>query len=318
MIHSRRYTADDAALWDAFVREARNGTFLFERAYMDYHSDRYADHSLLFTDDKDHLLAVLPANESDGQLWSHQGLTYGGLVCDRKVTSADMFALFDSLINYAREKGWSALHYKPVPDIYHRMPSQEDEYVLWRLGARLEVCNLSTAIDLQPEAMRVRPEYCRRNVSGRLQRQGFTVDWEAPLGEFWPILTDNLQQRYGARPVHALCEIERLQQAFPDQISCCMVRNAEGQALGGVVLFETGQVMHVQYCSATAEGKRCGALDYLYMSLIDVCSMESEYRFFDFGTSNEEGGRVLNESLIHYKESFGGRGVVYRCYELPL
>lgn len=316
MIHIRRYTPSDAPVWDAFVRESRNGTFLFERAYMDYHSNRFTDHSLLCYDEKDRLIALLPANECDTSLFSHQGLTYGGFVLSPRVTSSDLIALFDTIIIYARERGLSQLFYKPVPTIYHRLPSQEEEYVLWRLGAEVEVCNLSSTIDLQEEALQLRPEYCRRNIYGRLRNQGFIVDWEAPLEEFWPILTSNLRQRYDAQPVHTLEEMCRLQKAFPDQILCCVVRNAEGVALGGVVLFESLQVAHTQYSSASPEGKQCGALDYLYMSILENYRLQQEIRFFDFGTSNEEGGHVLNQSLIHYKESFGGRGVVYKTYKL--
>ena len=43
-----------------------------------------------------------------------------------------------------------------------------------------------------------------------------------------------------------------------------------------------------------------------------------DFDYFDFGTSNEEGGKVLNTSLIYQKEGFGGRGVVYDTYEWEL
>ena len=314
MINTRRYTASDAALWDAFVREARNATFLFERAYMDYHQDRFTDHSLLFYNEKEVLVALLPANAVGTSLWSHQGLTYGGFLLSRKATSEEVGQLFSTLMDYARQQGFTEIHYKPIPAIYHTLPSEEEEYFLWRLGAQVEVCNLSSTIDLLTEAQYLKPEYCRRNTYSRLQQQGFTVDWEAPLSEFWPILTDNLQQRYDAQPVHTLAEMEQLQRAFPDQILCCIVRDEEGKALGGTVLFETERVVHTQYSSASPEGKKVGALDFLYTSLLQVYRLQEGLRYFDFGTSNEDHGRTLNQSLIHYKESFGGRGVVYKSY----
>lgn len=314
----KRYTANDAPLWDAFVRESRNGTFLFERAYMDYHSDRFTDHSLIFTDDKQRIVALLPANERGVDIFSHQGLTYGGFVLSPKTTSADVFELFDSLLAYLRDCGFKHLYYKAMPTIYHRQPAQEDEYVLWRLGAELESCLISTTIDLQESAPLGKAQYCRRNMQTRLLREGYTIDWEAPLCEFWPILVENLQQKYDARPVHSLEEMERLQNAFPDQILCCVVRNPEGMAMGGVVLFESQQVAHTQYSSASPAGKKAGVLDYLYMCIIDNYRMQQDVRFFDFGTSNEDAGHVLNESLIQFKESFGGHGVVYKNYKISL
>ena len=42
-----RYDAAQRVLWDDFVENARNATFLFKRDYMDYHADRFADHSLI-------------------------------------------------------------------------------------------------------------------------------------------------------------------------------------------------------------------------------------------------------------------------------
>ena len=82
MIHIVRYTADKKAEWDSFVRESKNGTFLFMRDYMEYHADRFDDYSLMYYKG-DKLLSLLPANRKGETLWSHQGLTYGGLVLNK-------------------------------------------------------------------------------------------------------------------------------------------------------------------------------------------------------------------------------------------
>jgi len=50
---------------------------------MDYHSDRYLDYSLLIYK-KDVLISVLPANIVEDQLYSHQGLSYGDFILDKK------------------------------------------------------------------------------------------------------------------------------------------------------------------------------------------------------------------------------------------
>ena len=44
----RRYTPEKADEWNRFVAQSKNGTFLFDRRYMDYHADRFQDHSLMF------------------------------------------------------------------------------------------------------------------------------------------------------------------------------------------------------------------------------------------------------------------------------
>ena len=130
MMSLRRYTADDAEAWDDFVEQSKNGTFLFKRQYMDYHSDRFTDHSLLFFDKKRHLIAILPANEvkkEDGTLWlySHQGLTYGGFVLNTKATMTMVLELFQQTISYLKNKRFSTFYYKQIPTCYHLYPAEE-------------------------------------------------------------------------------------------------------------------------------------------------------------------------------------------------
>ena len=60
MFEIKKYSPADRTAWDQFVKTSKNGTFLFERAYMDYHSDRFTDFSLLIFR-KGRLYALLPA-----------------------------------------------------------------------------------------------------------------------------------------------------------------------------------------------------------------------------------------------------------------
>ena len=42
----------------------------------------------------------------------------------------------------------------------------------------------------------------------------------------------------------------------------------------------------------------------------------SQLRYFDFGTSADEGPLGLNESLIHSKEGYGCRAIMYDTYHI--
>ena len=42
-----RYNSTNKAIWDKFVTDAKNGHIMFLRDYMDYHSERFRDHSLM-------------------------------------------------------------------------------------------------------------------------------------------------------------------------------------------------------------------------------------------------------------------------------
>ena len=124
MFEIRRYTEADKAAWDAFVAQSKNGTFLFFRDYMDYHRDRFDDHSLMFYLDG-RLYALLPANRVGETLYTHQGLSYGGLVMSSENTTAHVCTLFAELNVWLRDEGFSRVVYKAVPWIYHRLPSEE-------------------------------------------------------------------------------------------------------------------------------------------------------------------------------------------------
>jgi hypothetical protein len=329
MIHLRPYTAADADRWDAFVERSINATFLLRRGYMDYHADRFRDCSVVAEEEAGRLVALLPGCErveADGgrTFCSHAGLTYGGWLLSAGAGTNTMMTLFALLKDYLLRSGFTALIYKQIPTIYHRIPAQEDEYALWRMGATMEVCNIATTLDLRADA-EVSPTLETRRRRGRTKAlaRGYTVRETKDLAALWPIVEENLRERYGARPVHNLQEITLLHERFPREIRCLVAERvaADGGAPvieGGIVYFVAGPVVHIQYPHATPKGKDDGVMDLLYTALIEQARQRPEIRFFDFGTSNEDAGRYLNETLVAQKEGFGGRGVAYRIFRWEL
>lgn len=309
MISLRRYTANDAKAWDAFVATAKNATFLFMRGYMDYHSDRFTDHSLMFYDNNS-LYALLPANISGDTLYSHQGLTYGGILLGEKASTPTTLSLFDVLNEYLRNIGVRRVVYKPVPHVYHTLPAEEDLYALyWRCKARVTKRDIGTMLELgnSPRWARLR----RRGVK-HAQEAGITVREDDNLEAFWKVLEQNLWDCHGVKPVHTVEEMRLLKSRFPENIR---LYNAYlGDALvGGILLYIYKNVVHAQYSSATPEGKHMGALDIIYDRLLNHDF--TEYKYFDWGRSTEGDGHMLNENLIMQKEGFGGRAVIYDTYE---
>src|ERR1700694_490675 len=103
MLTITRYNPSHKDQWDRFLATARNAVFLFARDYMDYHADRFVDHSLLFQQDG-RLVALLPASlHEQGTLVSHGGLTFGGVVSDGSMTTGLMVTLFTELFPYLRD-----------------------------------------------------------------------------------------------------------------------------------------------------------------------------------------------------------------------
>lgn len=316
IIHTTPYDATHADEWNAFVADSKNGTFLLDRRYMDYHADRFTDCSLLFYK-KGKLLAVLPANWvcDEGTVCSHGGLTYGGLILSSHTTAVEALEMFSCATDYFRkELGATRWLYKPMPHIYHRQPADEDLYALFRSGAAVTARGISSVIDLSsPLPMR---ELRRRGIR-KAQLTGIVYAASDDYAAFWPVLSDVLLTRHGRMPVHTLQEIELLRSRFPGQIQLFTATDpVTGQVLAGTVIFETDRVAHAQYIAASPEGKKTGALDGLFEWLIT--ERFAHKAFFDFGISTEQGGAYLNEGLLFQKEGFGARAVVYDTYEIRL
>lgn len=308
----RRYRREDKELWNSFVSKARNATFLFDRNYMDYHADRFDDNSFMFYH-KGKLKAVLPANVAGDTLYSHQGLTYGGLLLDKKATVEDVLECFDSLNSWLRENGISKVVYKALPWIYQQYPSEEDLYALtWKCKAQLISRNIASTIviDNKLKFAESRKSGIRKALSLNIE-----VGESNDVDGFWHVLEDNLGNRYNAKPVHTASEMKLLMSRFPNNIKL-YVAKMNGEIVGGTLIYVTPQVVHTQYISASVEGKKHGALDLLFDFIIN--KVYANCRYFDFGKSTEQGGAYLNESLIFQKEGFGGRGVCYDWYQWEL
>ena len=294
------------------MSKARNATFLFDRNYMDYHADRFDDNSFMFYH-KGKLKAVLPANVAGDTLYSHQGLTYGGLLLDKKATVEDVLECFDSLNSWLRENGISKVVYKALPWIYQQYPSEEDLYALtWKCKAQLISRNIASTIviDNKLKFAESRKSGIRKALSLNIE-----VGESNDVDGFWHVLEDNLGNRYNAKPVHTSSEMKLLMSRFPNNIKL-YVAKMNGEIVGGTLIYVTPQVVHTQYISASVEGKKHGALDLLFDYIIN--KVYANCRYFDFGKSTEQGGAYLNEPLIFQKEGFGGRGVCYDWYQWEL
>ena len=293
--------------WNTFVSTSKNGTFMHRMAYMHYHAQRFTDSSLLFYND-DKLVALLPANRVDDVLYSHQGLTYGGLLLSPDVKSIIIEEVVDALGEYCRNEGITRLYYKPVPHIYHRQSSEEDIYFLFQRGATLLTRSLSSTICI---ADRLPYATLRKRMMNKADKTGVILSRSVDYDAFWEMLATRLDERHHVSPVHTLEEITQLAALFPNNIEL-HIATIDGEVVAGTVLYVTDLVTHAQYIAANDRGRDIGALDLLFDTLITDCITP----YFDFGISTEQSGTILNHGLVAQKEGFGARGTVYDMYML--
>jgi hypothetical protein len=299
------------AEWDEFVLSSKNGTFLFLRDYMDYHSDRFLDYSMVVRKGGK-IVALIPANIENDIVHSHKGLTYGGIVTSFAMTTTGFVTLFTEILDFLSRQGISKIIYKTVPAIYHKIPAEEDRYALFRANAKLTRRDILSVIHADH---RVPEQKRRKRGASRAHKSGLEIQESHNWIDFWTVLEGRLKTSHQVTPVHSLDEIVRLKDLFPNNIRL-FVASLSDDILAGCVIFHTGIVAHAQYIAASPEGQTKSALDLLFFRLINEEFRDTQY--FDFGISNEENGRILNNGLVEFKEGFGARAIIHDHYELEL
>ena len=310
LISVKRYNKEDENTWNKFNSECKNGLFMFDRQFMDYHSDRFQDHSLLFYDD-DSLIALLPMNESENSLISHGGLTYGGFLTNSKMKQHTMNDCFQALVEYARDNGIVKIYYKQIPAIFHKQPAEEDRYSLFINKASIEKIEASTAINLHnPLKM---PKGRKAQLS-RARREGVEIVELTDPSDFLNFIdleNEVLLEHHGIKAVHSGEELVLLHSRFPEHIHL-LGAIKDQKLIAGTLVFEYEQVVHTQYMAANKLAREIGALDLTISYVIE--KYRHNKAWLDFGISTENGGRYLNQGLISQKEGFGGRTIVYQMW----
>lgn len=309
MITIKKYTSENFDLWNTFVASAKNGIFMHNRNFMEYHKDRFTDNSLMFYDDEE-LLALLPANKNGTEIVSHGGLTYGGFITNTKMKEYKMLECFEVLKSYMKENGFTSLIYKTLPYCYYTNPAQEDLYALFRNDAKILKIEPSSVIDFRYP---IKLPKGRKAQIGRAKREGVTIELSTDFDTFIALENSVLAEHHNTKAVHTGAELALLHERFPEQIELYAAMY-QGNMIAGSVVFVYQNVVHTQYLAADEVAREIGALDYCISEIMAKYSTIKQY--LDFGISTEDGGKVLNEGLISQKEGFGARTIAYQTWEM--
>lgn len=315
MISVKRYSDEDKEIWNSFNRGSKNSMFMFDRNYMDYHSDRFTDHSLMFYGEDETLIAILPLSEHDDEWRSHGGLTYGGFITDSKMKQHTMNDCFEALIVYARKQGIKAITYKCIPHIYHKQASEEDKFALYMNGAKLTTVDVSTYMNLTNP---LKMPKGRKSQIARARREGVVIGELTELSDFEEFIAlENivLSERHDTKAAHTGAELKLLHDRFPDGVKLLGAMK-DSKLIAGTVVYVYDQVVHTQYMAANDEAREIGALDLAVNTVIEL--FKDTKHWLDFGISTEHGKVYLNKGLCAQKEGFGGRTGVYEIWRMNL
>jgi hypothetical protein len=278
---------------------------------MEYHNDRFHDFSLLIFKQNE-IVAILPANKNDDCVYSHQGLSYGGLILLDDILFGDVLLIFKELLKFLSKNAITKLYIKLLPEIYHTLPSDEMGYLLFKTKAELIRRDITSVIDAKYK-LPLQSSNRKRGLKKALSH-GLKLKEVNGFEDFWnTILIPNLQKRHNVIPVHSIEEITYLKSKFPNNIRQFNVF-VNDKIVAGATIFDTKHVAHVQYISANGDKQKLGSLDFLFEHLINEVFKTKKY--FDFGISNINQGQHINEGLLSWKESFGARSIVHEFYQL--
>ena len=216
MIRIEQYTPVRQAAWDDLIDHSKSPMFMFKRGFMEYHADRFQDFSLLFFNEKDELLAVLPASRHGDGVCSHGGLTYGGFFTRPETKQHHINECVSALAAYLKKKGIARLLYKSVPYIYFQLPAEEYLWPLLQQGAQLSRTDIASVIDLQNPLKIVKGRKAQAN---RAKREGVTIAPSEDYETFIRLENEVLQSRHHTTAVHSAEELKLLKTRFPQNIA---------------------------------------------------------------------------------------------------
>ena len=312
MLKIRLYDPTLKPVWDNFLENCKNATFLFKRDFMDYHKNRFEDFSIMIYNGNK-LIALVPGNIDLNNVYSHQGLTYGGILIQSDSKFTEYLEIFSEVLRFLKKKSINSLCVKQIPTIYNFNFNDELDYLSFVTDSKNYRKDIISVINLQSDfkIAKDRINGYKRGLKNLLEfREAHDFD------DFWnELLIPNLEKKYSVNPVHSLDEIGLLKSRFKSNIRQFNVYK-ENKIVAGTTVFQTKNVVHVQYTASNSKKNILGSLDFLFYKLIT--DVYSKHKYFDFGTSNESDGKKINQGLMYWKEGFGARSLTQNFYKFDI
>lgn len=309
--------------WDKFVlTNSVNGTFLQSRIFLDYHKERFVDHSLLFIRGGNTLVAVCPAIErktaNRKEFISHAGSTFGGIVVGKEFYNiSNVIEMIDALDNYLKLNGFNYALLKSTNEIFSLENNNLIDYMLYRNNYNA-YDELSFAIDfsrLKSDDILLNFKSKTRNLFRSSLKNNLSIkriESKEEISSFYQILCKSLE-KYNTKPVHTLDELYELYyERLPKNIRFYGIFH-ENIMVAGSMVFIINNVFHTQYLCANPEYLYLKPMDYMDGNLINIAYNE-KFAYFSFGISTEDHGKYLNETLAKFKEGFGTQFYINKTF----
>jgi hypothetical protein len=249
------------------------------------------------------LVAVYPAADSlarFGEVVSHPGAAYGGLVLASGVRASEVPRIVDAIIGHYQEAGVRRLVVRPQWHWTQLRPDEVFTHELLRRGATAHPWQLVSVVDLSHSlALSSRRRRMLRRGTSRL-----SVSWDVEnLPQYWKVLEERLWMSHSVSPTHSLVEMTDLATRFPDNIH--LVTTFEGdEIVGGALAITESRCQHLQYIAATDQGRDAGATDVVVVAAAERARSVG-IKSLSLGSSVDPQDHSVNGGLIDFKSEFG-------------
>ena len=308
------YSLEMKTKWDDFVmNKSVNGTFLQTKQFLNYHKNRFVDSSLVIYKGNDTIVAVIPActlTDGEKKIFSaHQGSTFGGIVIGDKFYNIEhVDAIMSALDEYLILKEYDEVRLKCTSEIFARSNVNLLYYYMYQRGY-LSWDEISCYIDFN----NYNDDIIANFSSGRRRDYRYSLKHglefkrlgsKNEISDFYSILCENLE-KFDTKPVHTLEELMEFKNERLNEIVEFYGVFHENKMIAGSMVFKFDkQVFHTQYLAASQDYLKMFPMNFMDTTLIQEAKKQG-FRYFSFGTSTEEHGKVLNKHLAQFKEGFG-------------
>lgn len=310
--------------WKEFLRNQYNLFFDYRfNSYNDVFGKNIVWHHLKFKDSgSNKILAVMIGCEkiTDGKkvYVSSDGVSFGGFLWKKKIDLLAYLEITESFKKYLKRNGFEKCIIRNPPFFYNKTANEETEYALLNSGFTVTGVSISNIIHLEDFDFKKISETKKRSikksssnitlkiVEGKLDRNNFS--------DFYKILLENRELK-NVSPTHSLDELMYLKNHLTDDL-ILFAAYIKDKLIAICVLFRINADMILNFYLAGDDNfKEEGVSEYILYKSIDW-SKENGYRYYDIGTSDNNG--KLIPGLFAFKKKFLANGFLRKTFEIDI
>jgi hypothetical protein len=313
---------EESAEISCFIDESINGTIFHHPRFLSYHAK---NNTLQEQDSISHLvfrlrgkiLGFLPGvirNQAEGPAFlSPARASFGGLV-----THDISFAKSECMVTKAMDYLFNIrkvreAYITPPTSIYMgSAPNENLQFLYLSQGFHISRAELAIATRISPNTDfpdKVLKDRVKRFVRQGAER-GLSCRIEDSPDNSYAIILAN-QRKFKDAPTHSLQELRTIRELFPDKFIYFVAYHGPTPVAVITLVLCNKNVAFSFYICHLAEASRDRPIDFLFKHIL-VWLKERNFMFLDFGPSTF--GFRPHQSLIFFKEGFGGKGVVKFFY----